>query len=92
MSRVTINFREIYKSDPEYTEFLHTVQGLQIFVNDKDLKAICFSGKRTKHTWFHRFNTIEQMYEHIDTKIKVQFDKNIEKIKMRAEKKKSWCN
>lgn len=58
-----------------YPEF-----GVECFINEIKLTAMFYSGKRTKHDWFFRFRSMEEILEAVE--------RNVTNIRSREEDKK----
>ena len=57
-----------------------------VYIDEKGLSAKAYTGKRSKSTWYYKFNTLERMHE----KIKEFFDELQERKDYYAENTRKW--
>jgi len=81
---MAVDFREMYLNDSKFKEFKTAVPGIQVLFSDTS--AMCFHGKKKKHTWYYSFKSKSAMMLYIDKAIKAQYDELELKKQQKKEK------
>lgn len=72
--KARFNEKEYYKAAKGYKAYNVSVPGIEILVNEEQLTACFFSGKRTKADWKYRFGDKFKMIKKIDESVKAHYD------------------
>lgn len=79
--------REYYSSKENFKEFKTSVDNVVFYINETDLTAVAFSGKRGKKDWGYRFKSMTELEEFVDFYAAKIFKRNEAKENRKIENK-----